>query len=704
MATAVSSRNNISPEVSSNNLGGAVLSEEERRTELKQLLSSVIPCIIIGIEAAEAEITSIFTLDELNTKRSSCQVLIALSKILKEYPKGAGYIPRPLPSCLSLYPKLREFRSQMDGLIWEVLSKLTILKEFVQNITDSQKLFIVALSVRDAKNCFTQNECEHFIKMDPALSKKMFGSSSSSSSGSSKNGASSDYGEKKRVRLQVSDDGSSDSDASNVTVVSPNTPPQSAAFDSARPKSPDGWLSGLRGSEKSRSNPLLPAGRKGRSQSDPQLTGAEQEQQQVPNPSIDRVNKFYKLQSSTPSTSSNSIPLSLVPSLQQHGDTETAVEWERYDQDRAAQLCCHFIQQIRGFKTDAGSTIKDLPDLAHFVVKDTGNDELFFKEDFLERNHLTFLGVSKGSDKAPIAISVCSYLVVDSGDLELLYIIRTQDGDERLRFILSKTREVSAKDMVKMLKKARPQYQNFNIKEVKDESMLVHLLDFESKNNVQRNFKFGVLYCRDGQTEENEIYANHEPFSKQYQEFLDLLGERVTLKGWKAYRGGLDIREDTTGTHSVYQRWNNRYEIMYHVATMIPYKADDAQQIDRKRHLGNDIVIVIFKEGDTPISPTIFKSNFNHIFAVVQVDKDKTRINGGDTHYNLSICVKDEIMSFGPSYPKYHSFTKSELKSFLLTKLINGERWVLNSPVFAQKFLRTRREFLQSYVNEYFES
>lgn len=50
---------------------------------------------------------------------------------------------------------------------------------------------------------------------------------------------------------------------------------------------------------------------------------------------------------------------------------------------------------------------------------------------------------------------------------------------------------------------------------------------------------------------------------------------------------------------------------MYHVATLIPYKEDDEQQIDRKRHLGNDIVIIVFKEGTQKFDPTVIKSQFN---------------------------------------------------------------------------------------------
>jgi hypothetical protein len=40
--------------------------------------------------------------------------------------------------------------------------------------------------------------------------------------------------------------------------------------------------------------------------------------------------------------------------------------------------------------------------------------------------------------------------------------------------------------------------------------LVTNLLAFEEKQ-LQRNFKFGVLYCRPGQKTEDEMYANGKP-------------------------------------------------------------------------------------------------------------------------------------------------------------------------------------------------
>lgn len=61
-----------------------------------------------------------------------------------------------------------------------------------------------------------------------------------------------------------------------------------------------------------------------------------------------------------------------------------------------------------------------------------------------------------------------------------------------------------------------------------------------------------------------------------------------------------------------------QYEVMYHVSTMLPYMAEDEQKIERKRHIGNDMVVVIFKEGSQKIDPKCFSSHFNFVFVVVE--------------------------------------------------------------------------------------
>jgi len=59
------------------------------------------------------------------------------------------------------------------------------------------------------------------------------------------------------------------------------------------------------------------------------------------------------------------------------------------------------------------------------------------------------------------------------------------------------------------------------------------------KLNFQR--KVGVMYCRAGQSTEEDMY-NNESAGPVFDEFLDLLGDRVRLKAWEKYRAQLDTK------------------------------------------------------------------------------------------------------------------------------------------------------------------
>lgn len=70
--------------------------------------------------------------------------------------------------------------------------------------------------------------------------------------------------------------------------------------------------------------------------------------------------------------------------------------------------------------------------------------------------------------------------------------------------------------------------------------------------------------------------------------------DQAALNRFAGYRGGLDIMNGHTGSEAVYERYMDR-EIMFHVAPLLPHTAGDAQQLQRKRHVGNDIVAIVFQ-------------------------------------------------------------------------------------------------------------
>ncbi|NWH67991.1 RPGP1 protein, partial [Geococcyx californianus] len=223
---------------------------------------------------------------------------------------------------------------------------------------------------------------------------------------------------------------------------------------------------------------------------------------------------------------------------------------------------------------------------------------------------------------------------------------------------------------------------------------------------LSNHFKFGVIYQKLGQTSEEELFGTTEE-SPAFTEFLDVLGQRVQLRDFKGcvvgcwvggthgaqiqgacvppatiprFRGGLDVTHGQTGSESVYCNFHDK-EIMFHVSTKLPYTEGDTQQLQRKRHIGNDIVAIVFQDENTPFVPDMIASNFLHAFVVVQLEQGGSQ----GTLYKVSVTARDDVPFFGPPLPDPAVFRKGpEFQEFLLTKLINAEYACYKAEKFAK--------------------
>ncbi|XP_078515599.1 signal-induced proliferation-associated 1-like protein 1 isoform X2 [Lissotriton helveticus] len=208
--------------------------------------------------------------------------------------------------------------------------------------------------------------------------------------------------------------------------------------------------------------------------------------------------------------------------------------------------------------------------------------------------------------------------------------------------------------------------------------------------------KVGIMYCKAGQSTEEEMY-NNESASPAFEEFLQLLGERVRLKGFEKYRAQLDTKTDSTGTHSLYTTYKD-YEIMFHVSTMLPYTPNNKQQLLRKRHIGNDIVTIVFQEpGAEPFTPKNIRSHFQHVFVIVRAHSPGT----DGACYSVAVTRSRDVPSFGPPIPNGVTFPKSSVfRDFLLAKVINAENAAHKSEKFRAMATRTRQEYLKDLAEK----
>ncbi|KAG8222672.1 hypothetical protein J437_LFUL002554 [Ladona fulva] len=217
------------------------------------------------------------------------------------------------------------------------------------------------------------------------------------------------------------------------------------------------------------------------------------------------------------------------------------------------------------------------------------------------------------------------------------------------------------------------------------------------QQGLTTHYKVGIMYCRAGQSTEEEMYNNEEA-GPAFSEFLETIGQRVRLKGFDKYKAGLDNKTDSTGLYSVYAQYQD-CEIMFHVSTLLPFTPNNRQQLLRKRHIGNDIVTIVFQEpGALPFTPKNIRSQFQHVFIVVRALNPCTE----NVQYSVAVSRSKEVPVFGPPivegavYPKSKAFA-----DFLLAKVINAENAAHRSEKFATMATRTRQEYLKDLTANY---
>lgn len=97
-----------------------------------------------------------------------------------------------------------------------------------------------------------------------------------------------------------------------------------------------------------------------------------------------------------------------------------------------------------------------------------------------------------------------------------------------------------------------------------------------------------------------------------------------------------------SGTTSYASSWQ-KHNIMFHVGPLMPLRKSDTQQVHRKRHIGNgnrsshkavyintnacliDIVCLVLVEKDGEFDPNKIRSQFLHVFIVVQKQEEGWR-------------------------------------------------------------------------------
>ncbi|XP_040387375.1 GTPase-activating Rap/Ran-GAP domain-like protein 3 isoform X14 [Cygnus olor] len=320
------------------------------------------------------------------------------------------------------------------------------------------------------------------------------------------------------------------------------------------------------------------------------------------------------------------------------------------------------IQRAGRFRVENGSSDENTdytPGTWHRTDVHLENPEYYTRwyfKYFLGKVHQNYIGTD--AEKNPFFLSVVLSDQNNQRVPQYHSILWRKTGTQKICLPYSPTKTLSVKSILSAmsLEKFEKSPREIFHPEIQKDLLVLE----EQEGSV--NFKFGVLYAKDGQLTDDEMFSN----------------------------------DDTTGTCSIYTVYQG-HEIMFHVSTMLPYSRENKQQVERKRHIGNDIVTIVFQEGEESspaFKPSMIRSHFTHIFALVRYNKQ-------NDSYRLKIFSEESVPLFGPPLPSPPVFTNhQEFRDFLLVKLINGEKATLETPTFSQKRQRTLDMLIRSLYQD----
>ncbi|KAG2195411.1 hypothetical protein INT47_002850 [Mucor saturninus] len=240
-----------------------------------------------------------------------------------------------------------------------------------------------------------------------------------------------------------------------------------------------------------------------------------------------------------------------------------------------------------------------------------------------------------------------------------------------------------------------------SFKELSAESTIMAGLEKEllkyDEIHIPKHYKFGLLTIKNNQTTEEAWFSN-TGLSSNLSHFLSLMGKRIDLNGYQGYAAGLDTKTGESGEFAYISKWND-FDIMFHVAPLMPSQANDKQQVLRKKHIGNDIVCIVFLEGDQLFNPKAIRSQFLHVYVIIRPEVDCHN----NRQWRVEVLSNKNVGEFGPSLPSPPVFKDDEtLREFLTLKLINAENAALKSDKFSVPNNKARLGLLSSHIETAF--
>lgn len=130
--------------------------------------------------------------------------------------------------------------------------------------------------------------------------------------------------------------------------------------------------------------------------------------------------------------------------------------------------------------------------------------------------------------------------------------------------------------------------------------------------------KIGVLYVGCGQENSEIDILRNRYGSMRYMNFIQNLGELVSLKTARDVNLFVDMETDGRDGNFTYVWQDDIIQVTFHIATLMPNKDHDPNCNEKKKNIGNDFVLIVYNESGEPYNINTIKGQFNYACVIVE--------------------------------------------------------------------------------------
>ncbi|KAK1328013.1 hypothetical protein QTO34_012435 [Cnephaeus nilssonii] len=244
------------------------------------------------------------------------------------------------------------------------------------------------------------------------------------------------------------------------------------------------------------------------------------------------------------------------------GSKEDLNSKENLDADegdgKSNDLNCSFESSLSSHCTNAGVSVLEVPrenqpihreKVKRYIIEHIDLGAYYYRKFFYGKEHQNYFGIDE--HLGPVAVSIRREKVEDAKEKEgsqfnYRVAFRTSELTTLRGAILedavpSTARHGTARGLPlkEVLEYVIPELNIQCLRQAASSPRVPEQLLKLDEQGLSFQHKIGILYCRAGQGTEEEMY-NNETAGPAFEEFLDLLGQRVRLKGFSKYRAQLD--------------------------------------------------------------------------------------------------------------------------------------------------------------------